>query len=129
MGAVLRKAAVAGTWYPGTAEALAREVDHYLAGAAGAGAPGRLVALISPHAGLRYSGPVAAFGYSLLRGRSALTAVLVGPSHRTAFSGVAIQAHGAWETPLGRAAIDEATAEALLAAGKPLLSDDPAVHR
>jgi MEMO1 family protein len=129
MSAMLRKAAVAGTWYPGTAEALAREVDRYLAGAAGASAPGRLVALVSPHAGLRYSGPVAAYGYSLLRGRSALTAVLVGPSHRAAFRGVAVQAQGEWETPLGRAPIDEPTAEALVAAGAGLVFDDPGLHR
>ena len=129
MSATLRKAAVAGTWYPGTADALAREVDRYLAGASGAAAPGRLVALISPHAGLRYSGPVAAYGYSLLRGRSALTAVLVGPSHRAAFRGIAVQARGEWETPLGRVSVDEATTEALLAAGEGLVFDDPGVHR
>jgi AmmeMemoRadiSam system protein B len=129
MSAMLRKAAVAGTWYPGKAEALAREVDLYLAGAAGVSASGRLVALVSPHAGLRYSGPVAAYGYSLLRGRAALTVVLVGPSHRAAFRGVAVQAHGEWETPLGRAAIDEATAEALLVSGAGLVFDDPGLHR
>jgi AmmeMemoRadiSam system protein B len=129
MGAMLRRAAVAGTWYPGTAEALAREVDRHLAGAAGARAPGRLVALVSPHAGLRYSGPVAAHGYSLLRGLSALTVVLVGPSHRAAFRGVAVQASGEWETPLGRAAVDEAIAAALLAAGGSLVFDDAGLHR
>ncbi len=126
---MLRKAAVAGTWYPGTADALGREVDQYLALAAGESPPGRLVALISPHAGLRYSGPVAAYGYALLRGRSALTVVLVGPSHRAAFQGVAVQARGEWETPFGRAAIDEATADALVAAGSGLVFDDPGVHR
>lgn len=126
---MLRKAAVAGTWYPGTADALAREVDQYLALAAGESPPGRLVALISPHAGLRFSGPVAAHGYALLRGRSALTVVLVGPSHRTSFPGVAVQARGEWETPFGRAAIDEATADALVAAGGGLVFDDPGVHR
>ena len=77
--ATLRPAAVAGSWYPGTADAIAREVDRYLEAAAVAPLPGRLVALVSPHAGLRYSGPVAAYGYSLLRGRRALTVVLVGP--------------------------------------------------
>jgi AmmeMemoRadiSam system protein B len=129
MGAMLRKAAVAGSWYPGTAEAITREVDQYLAAAAGAKAPGRLVALVSPHAGLRYSGPVAAYGYSLLRGRSAPVVVVVGPSHRAAFHGVAVQAHGEWETPLGRVAIDEAVAEALLAASPGLVFDDPGLHR
>ena len=87
-----------------------------------------MIALVSPHAGLRYSGPVAAYGYRLLRGRSPLTVVLVGPSHRAAFDGVAVQAHGAWETPLGRVPIDEEIAGALLDAGAGIL-EHPDVHR
>jgi MEMO1 family protein len=110
----VRRAAVAGSWYPGTAGAIGVEVDRYLEAAGGVSVAGRLIGLVSPHAGLRYSGPVAAYGYGLLRGRSALTAVLVGPSHRAAFDGVAVHGHGAWETPLGRVAIDEALAEAIL---------------
>ena len=136
MPAVLRRAAVAGSWYPGTAAAIAEEVDGYLEAAGPVSASGRLVALLSPHAGLRYSGPVAAFGYTLLRalaagpGRGAreLTVVLVGPSHRAAFDGVALHARGAWETPLGRAPIDEELAQALLDAD-PVVFDDPDVHR
>ena len=129
MPATLRPAAVAGSWYPGSADAIAREVDRYLEDAAAAPLPGRLVALVSPHAGLRYSGPVAAFGYSLLRGQRALTVVLVGPSHRAAFDGVAVHARGAWDTPLGRAPIDEEVAAAILAAGESIAFEDDRVHR
>jgi len=111
MVATLRRAAVAGSWYPGSADAIRAEVDGYLKAAGDAAVPGRLVALLSPHAGLRYSGPVAAHGYALLRGRSPLTVLLVGPSHREAFDGVAVHGHGAWETPLGRVEIDERLAE------------------
>ena len=136
MPAVLRRAAVAGSWYPGTAAAIAEEVDLYLEAAGPASAPGRLVALLSPHAGLRYSGPVAAHGYALLRalasepgqGAGALTVVLVGPSHRAAFDGVALHARGAWETPLGRASIDEDLSQALLDAD-PIVFADPEPHR
>jgi AmmeMemoRadiSam system protein B len=128
MIATVRRAAVAGSWYPGTAGALADEVDRYLDAAGDVTVPGRLVALISPHAGLRYSGPVAAFGYGLLRGRSPLTVVLVGPSHRAAFDRVAVHAHGAWDTPLGRAPIDEEIAGALLKTD-PVVFEDPDVHR
>jgi len=128
MPATLRSAAVAGSWYPGSADAIASEVDRYLEGAAVAPLPGRLVALVSPHAGLRYSGPVAAFGYSLLRGRRGLSVVLVGPSHRVAFDGVAVHARGAWDTPLGRAPVDEEVAAAVLAAGGPLVFEDAQVH-
>jgi MEMO1 family protein len=119
---------VAGTWYPGDGVSLATEVEAYLAGAAPHDVPGRLVALISPHAGLRYSGPVAAHAYALLRGRRDLTAVLVGPSHRAAFEGVSIYARGAFATPLGEIPIDEAVAAALLEVGEEVL-DDPSPHR
>jgi AmmeMemoRadiSam system protein B len=131
MTAIVRRAAVAGSWYPGTASAVAAEVDSYLEAARAAPPPGRLVALVSPHAGLRYSGPVAAYGYGLLRevgGGPGLTVVLVGPSHRAAFEGVAAHARGAWETPLGRAPIDEEVSQAILDAD-PAVFDDPGVHR
>jgi AmmeMemoRadiSam system protein B len=113
----IRKATVAGSWYPESPAAIAAEVDGYLA------------AVVSPavHAGLRYSGPVAAYGYGLLRGRSALTVVLVGPSHRAAFDGVALWARGAFETPLGRVPIAEDLASELLAAD-PAIVDDPRAH-
>jgi AmmeMemoRadiSam system protein B len=129
MSSVLRRAAVAGSWYPGTASAINAEVDSYLDAARSAPPPGRLVALVSPHAGLRYSGPVAAYGYGLLQGTAeGLSVVLVGPSHRASFEGVAVHAHGAWETPLGRAPIDEEIAQALLDADR-VVFDDPGVHR
>jgi AmmeMemoRadiSam system protein B len=129
MTVAVRRAAVAGTWYPGTAEAVAVEVDRYFQAAGEPSVPGRLVALVSPHAGLRYSGPVAAHGYALLRGREALTVVLVGPSHRASFAGVAACAGEAWETPLGRVAVDDDTTAALVAAAPSLVFHDPAVHR
>lgn len=125
--AAARRPAVAGTWYPGDGASLAAEVDGYLAGVVAQEVPGRLVALISPHAGLRYSGPVAAHAYALLRGRRDLTAVLVGPSHRTAFDGVSVYARGAFATPLGEIPIDEALAGALLDLGEGLL-DEPSPH-
>src|SRR5579872_4946409 len=89
MTAHVRKAAVAGSWYPGRATALAAAVDAYLAGANG-DVDGELVALIAPHAGLMYSGPVAAHAYHLLQPRSFDVAVLVGPSHFVGFDGVSI---------------------------------------
>lgn len=125
----LRPAAVAGSWYPRVAAELERELDRYLEAASGPSPAGRLVGLVSPHAGLRYSGPVAAYGYRLLPARRPATLVLVGPSHRVGFPGVAVQARGAWETPLGRMAIDEDLAAALVAAAPGLLREDAAVHR
>jgi len=123
----IRKAAVAGSWYPADARAIADRVEGYLAAAGEAPPPpGRLVALISPHAGLVYSGPVAAHGYALLRGMPALTAVLVGPSHRVPFAGSAVYARGGFETPLGVATVDEEVAGALC--GRPGVSEMPEPH-
>src|SRR6058998_152808 len=112
MTAKVRKAAVAGSWYPGTARALAAAVDRHLANTT-RDVPGELVALIAPHAGLMYSGPVAAHAYRLLRGRRFDVAVLVGPSHFVGFDGVAVVPSGGFETPFGVAAIDEPTAAEL----------------
>jgi AmmeMemoRadiSam system protein B len=116
MPSAVREPAVAGSWYPGRADVLAAEVERFLGAARPEVPSGDLVGLISPHAGLRYSGPVAAWGYSLLRGRPPRTVVLVGPSHRMAFAGVSVWARGEWRTPLGPLPIDEDLAARLLAA-------------
>jgi hypothetical protein len=71
---------------------------------------------------------VAAEAYALLRGRRALTVVLVGPSHRVAFEGVSVYAQGAFETPLGMTRVAEDVAEAL-ARAHPSITTDPWPHR
>ena len=126
---LIRRAAVAGTWYPGAAPALAAAVDRHLAAAARDGAVGcaDLVGLVAPHAGLMYSGPVAAYAYRLLRQRAFDVAVLVGPSHFVGFDGVSIHPSGGFETPLGVALIDEECAAALMRA-TPIVREHPAAH-
>jgi AmmeMemoRadiSam system protein B len=123
-----RRAAVAGTWYPGESRKLTGELQAYLERAQNPPVAGRLVGLIAPHAGLRYSGPVAAHAYKLLAGRSGLTALLVGPSHRAAFDGVAVAAEGTFETPLGAIPIDTELAARILA-GDERIVDAPRPHR
>jgi len=111
----VRKAAVAGSWYPGSADALKAAVDRHLAAAVDAPpAFDRLVALIAPHAGLIYSGPVAAYSYRLLQFHSFDVVVLVGPSHFVGFDGVAAFCGSGFDTPLGVAAIDRDCTAALL---------------
>ena len=126
----IRRAAVAGSWYPGAREELASELDRLLADATNVDVRGRVVGLVAPHAGLLYSGGVAAHAYRLLQGRRELTAVLVGPSHRVAFDGAAVVARGGFETPLGVAPIDEGLAGALMRAAAPgVIVDLPGPHR
>lgn len=125
----VRKAAVAGTWYPKTAASLAAAVDGHLAAAdrAAADVRGDLVALIAPHAGLLYSGPVAAHAYRLLRNRVFDVAVLVGPSHFVGFDGVALYPSGGFDTPFGVAAIDAGCARAI-AVATPVVHEEPRAH-
>ncbi|HMD36310.1 MAG TPA: AmmeMemoRadiSam system protein B [Vicinamibacterales bacterium] len=122
----IRKAAVAGSWYPATPSALTEAVDGHLAGAT-RDVGGDLVALVAPHAGLMYSGPVAAHAYHLLRGRMFDVAVLVGPSHYVGFDGVAIDSAGGWETPYGVVRIDEDCAARIRAQGS-VIVERPQAH-
>src|SRR3954463_6365053 len=126
---VIRKAAVAGTWYPETAEALAAAVARHLAAADASAADigGELVGVIAPHAGLRFSGPVAAHAYRLLRRRAFDVAVLVGPSHYVGFDGVSVVPSGGVETPFGVVPIDADCARAI-ADASPIVLDHPAAH-
>jgi AmmeMemoRadiSam system protein B len=117
---------VAGTWYPGTAEALAAAVDRHLASAT-RDLAGDLVALVAPHAGLTYSGPVAAHAYRLLRGRRFDVAVLVGPSHFVGFDGVAVYPAGGFDTPCGVMPIDADCAAALMRAA-PIVREHAPAH-
>ena len=119
---------MAGSWYPGSAAALREAVERCLAPAGVVRVSGRVLGLVSPHAGIVYSGGVAAHAYACLRGQPASTVVLVGPSHRVAFEGVSVYARGAFETPLGEIPVDEEAAAALLAEGPPLV-DFPSPHR
>jgi AmmeMemoRadiSam system protein B len=125
----IRPPAVAGTWYPGSAAALTRAVDGYLAqtGIGDGDSLQRLVALVAPHAGLMYSGPVAAHAYGLLRRHSFDVIVLVGPSHFVAFEGVAVYPRGGFQTPLGTARIADDCAAAIMEA-TPVVRADETVH-
>jgi AmmeMemoRadiSam system protein B len=124
-----RPAAVAGTWYPGTQGALTREVDGYLASVdPGALPTGRLDAVIAPHAGLMFSGPVGAYAYQAAANSGPFDSiVLAGPSHFVAFDGVALYPSGAFDSPLGLAPIDERLGEELMAAS-PIIQPLPAAH-
>ena len=122
----MRPAVVAGTWYPEREAQLAAAVDAHMA-AVGAGTATRCPrAIIAPHAGLMYSGPVAAYGYALAAGCPYTAVVLVGPSHFVGFRGVSIWPRGAWETPFGAIPIAEPLAADL--AATPLVSEHPAAH-
>jgi hypothetical protein len=121
-----RPAAVAGTWYPGTAGALTRDVDRYLQDVPD-WTGGVIRAVIAPHAGLMFSGPVGAHAYKAASAGHVDTVVLAGPSHYVAFDGVSIYPEGAFATPRGDAEIDATLAQSLMAS--PLIRPMPAAHQ
>jgi AmmeMemoRadiSam system protein B len=111
-----RRAAVAGSWYSAEPADLREEVEHYLTQAGDSPTEARdgLIALVAPHAGLMYSGPVAAHAYRHLAASPAEVIVLVGPSHFVAFDGVSIWPDGSFETPFGPLPVDAGVASKLL---------------
>ena len=131
MGATqeIRAAAVAGLFYPKEADRLSRDIQVMLKGASKVEAmSGVLKALIVPHAGYVYSGPVAASAYALLfpLRDTIRSVVLLGPTHRIFVSGLALPGVQAFETPLGRIPVDQDAVHFL----KPLrqVSTSPAAH-
>lgn len=102
----VRPAAVAGAFYPGDAGALANAVDALLADAVDHHV--RPKALIVPHAGYIYSGPIAASAYASVASMRPLPTkvVLLGPSHHVGFKGLALPGVEALATPLGLVEVD-----------------------
>ena len=121
----IRPAAVAGAFYPGDPEDLEASVARMLEGAS---APVDAVpkALIAPHAGYVYSGPIAATAYQLLaRHRQGIRrVVLLGPAHRAYLEGLAFPSVDAFETPLGDVPLDRQAINQALALPGTVVSDE-----
>ena len=111
----VRRAAVAGSFYPGTAAELEATVASYLSLADGATGPVPK-AVIAPHAGFIYSGPVAAMAYARFKPAAAdmTRVVLLGPCHRVAVRGLALSSARAFATPLGEVPVDKSAAKMIL---------------
>jgi MEMO1 family protein len=122
----IRPAAVAGSFYPAEPERLRAQVGEFLAAVPGYSAAPK--ALIAPHAGYVYSGRVAAAAFASVRGRAETVerVVLIGPAHYVRLRGIAAPTAAAFETPLGRVALDQ---EALAALGDlPFVTEADAPH-
>jgi AmmeMemoRadiSam system protein B len=113
----IRPAAIAGMFYPGKPDVLARNVDALLAAATPAATIAVPKAIIAPHAGYIYSGPIAASIYALIApARTRIKRVVVlGPTHRVAIHGIALPGVNAFATPLGNIAIDAGAVKQLMA--------------
>ncbi len=103
----VREAAVSGMFYPADPAELRGLVEGFLAEAGNPEGPAPK-AIIAPHAGYVYSGPVAASAYARLEPAGISRVVLVGPSHRVPFRGLVATAAETYETPLGRIPLEPA---------------------
>lgn len=123
----IRPPAVAGSWYPADPTELVQMIDGMLE--AEGPVDGAPVALIVPHAGYVFSGPVAAAGFRQLTNGQYDVAVIIAADHQAPLSRpISVWAEGAWETPLGRIPVDAGLAGALLRAD-PRITFDPDAHQ
>ena len=113
---LVRQPAVAGAFYPGSKSELQKQVNRFLQEVKKEPLTGRMIGIIVPHAGYTYSGRVAAHAFRQIEGEGFRTVVLIGPSHRSHFKGVAVYPKGEWTTPLGSLKIDESLAAELIEA-------------
>ncbi|MFQ6126521.1 MAG: AmmeMemoRadiSam system protein B [Candidatus Heimdallarchaeota archaeon] len=118
----IRLPVVAGQFYEGDEEHLKREIEHSFLHKLG---PGKLPdqkgtkrllkAVVSPHAGYIYSGPVAAFTFSeIFKDGEPEVFVVLGPNHHLTGETIAVWSRGSWKTPLGEVMIDERVADAII---------------
>lgn len=132
---MIRKPAVAGTFYEGDPDSLKRRIEWCFEHQLG---PGRIPdvlgnkreikGIIAPHAGYLYSGPVAAHSYfRVAEDGLPETFLILCPNHTGMGSGVSTMSEGQWETPLGMVDIDsEFTAE--LMHNAPIIDSEPSAH-
>ena len=109
----IRPSPIAGTWYEGQPDRLARAVDGYLSAASLPQLPGKIIAVIAPHAGHRYSGPVAGYAFAPLQHSTPDLVVVLSPMHNLYPYQFITSAHAAYATPLGQIQIDRPLVNAL----------------
>ena len=125
----IRKPAVAGQFYPADPGALRRMIHQYLDEAVLPAGLDDVRAVIAPHAGYIYSGPIAGYAFKALEElpQKRWTVFLLGPSHRSYFNGIALGNYAAFRTPLGDAAVG-VDRIAAMAKHSDLFIGDPKAH-
>jgi AmmeMemoRadiSam system protein B len=131
MSVATRHPAVAGMFYPAEPAGLLALVDQIVArAAAGAPAdrpnPADVLGLLVPHAGLVYSGAIAALSWCLAADAAPDTIVVAGTDHQALASGIGVWCDGPWASPLGDVAVDEELARHIAALGEPFARDEGA---
>lgn len=121
----VKRPVVAGLFYPGTANELKAALGD-LMDTADATSEIRPCALIAPHAGYQYSGPVAASAYTTLApwADEIRRVVVLAPSHRLGFQGIATSSADVFQTPLGDIPVDRAAVKQLRSLSGVLVMDE-----
>lgn len=107
----VRPSPIAGRWYPGNARALEQEIARYLDLADVEPPGGRVMGLVVPHAGLRYSGRTAAYGFRAAQRLEPEIVAVVSPLHSAHPAPLLTTAHDSYATPLGRVEVDRESLE------------------
>jgi len=108
-----RPSPIAGRWYPGEPRRLAGSIDAYILEARLPEIKGQVIAVMAPHAGHMYSGPVAGYAFSALRGLKPDLVAVISPMHYPYPDPLLTSAHAAYQTPLGEVWIDRQAIETL----------------
>ncbi len=109
----VRPSPIAGQWYPADPKKLAERVDRFIQAASLPALEGDIVAIMVPHAGHIYSGPVAGYAFAAVRGLSPEVVAVISPMHYPYSQPLLTSAHEAYETPLGVLKIDRDLVTAL----------------
>lgn len=109
----VRPSPIAGLWYTGNESRLRGQISAYLDNAVIPPLPGQVIALISPHAGHRYSGRTAGHAFAAVRGQTPDLVVVVSPMHAPHPASLLTTAHRAYATPLGPMQVDQPAVERL----------------
>jgi AmmeMemoRadiSam system protein B len=128
----IRPSPIAGTWYEAHPGRLASQVDGYLQAASLPDLPGEVVAILAPHAGHRYSGPVAGYAFATLKNSTPAVVAILSPMHHLYAQPFLTSAHAAYGTPLGEIQINrtlvnelDATLKQRLGVGLTPVVNDP----
>lgn len=109
----LRPSPIAGTWYSGDPQRLGQQVDTWLDQAVLPPLAGRVVGVVAPHAGYRYSGRTAGYAFATVRGQTYDLVVVLSPLHDFHPAPLLTTAHQAYLTPLGPVPVAAGAVQAL----------------
>lgn len=109
----IRRSVIAGSWYPGSADELRRNIDSFLGNVPEGKVAGEPMGLIAPHAGYIYSGQVAAYAYKQLEDMNFKKVVIISPIHQFYPGRYIVTTKHYYQTPLGLVEVDAQTVEAI----------------